>query len=64
MGVCLSDGSDGHQQRTHSMSVCDIALYGEKLKQVEQGSLFVREGGCKEDVIKTSLHKSFTNFRL
>ena len=33
---------------------CDIELYGETLRQVEQfkylGSIFVREGGCKEDV--------------
>ena len=33
---------------------CDIELDGETLKQVEQfkylGSIFVREGGCKEDV--------------
>ena len=33
---------------------CDIELYGETLKQVEKfkylGSIFVREGGCKEDV--------------
>ena len=32
---------------------CDIELDGETLKQVEQfkylGSIFVREGGCKED---------------
>ena len=40
------DGSDGHQQRTHSM--------WHRIRQVEQfkylGSIFVREGGCKEDV--------------
>ena len=33
---------------------CDIELDGETLRQVEQfkylGSIFVREGGCKEDV--------------
>ena len=33
---------------------CDIKLDGETLRQVEQfkylGSIFVREGGCKEDV--------------
>ena len=40
---------------------CDIELYRETLKQVEQfkylGSIFVREGGCKEDV-KTSCLKA------
>ena len=40
---------------------CDIELDGETLKQVEQfqylGSIFVREGGCKEDV-KTRCLKS------
>ena len=61
------DGSDGHLQRTHSI---DIELDGKTLKHVEQfkylGSIFVREGGCKEDV-KTRLlrrHRSFTNFYL
>ena len=33
---------------------CDIELNGEKLKQIEQfkylGSIFVKEGGCMEDV--------------
>ena len=45
------DGSDGHQQRTIQ---CDIYLDGETRIQVEHfkylGSIFVREGGCKEDV--------------
>ena len=40
---------------------CDIELDEETLKQVEQfkylGSIFVREGGCKEDV-KTSCLKA------
>ena len=42
---------------------CDIELDGETLKQVEQfkylGRIFVREGGCKEDV-KTRCLKGFT----
>ena len=44
---------------------CDIQLEGETLRQVEQfkylGSIFVGEGGCKEDV-KTSCLKTAQDF--
>ena len=49
---------------------CGIQLDGETLKQVEQfkylGRIFVREGGCKEDVKTRSLKDAhvFTNFHL
>ena len=47
---------------------CDIELDGETLKQVEQfkylGSIFVREGGCKEDVKTRCLKASQVFYHL
>ena len=47
---------------------CDIELDGETLKQVEKfkylGSIFVREGGCKEDVKTRCLKTSHVFYQL